>query len=497
MSGFKTEVVIFNLNKEQIFTIVNKRNPLVVGFSVIFEHFIDDFIELIRFLRQKGIDSHFTAGGHYASICTGDLLLSCPGIDSVVRFEGENTFPDLVRCIHNGEDWKKINNIAFRENGKIVFTALKPLENDLDKFPYPERMPLKEFAFGKKFATLIAGRGCVHNCSFCNGREFFIQASGPLKRIRSPESVAGEMQWLYSQKECAVFLFEDDDFPVRAGNKDDWIREFCNALKRNSMTGRILWKINCRPDEINYDSVVLMKESGLFLVFLGIDDGTDEGLKGLNKNMTVSQSLKGIEILKSMNLDFDYGFLLFQPSTTFRLLRTNLEFLLKICGDGYTPLTFLKLIPYFKTRTETELKEQGRLKGRPGYLDYDFIEPSMNSYFDFINKCFMTWQRDVYGMVNVSKWVRNYFAVYRYFYGYNEMAESLHNRFRNIISESNKYVIKIMNQAADLIEFSGKNDIPGRAFSEIRADIRMKHNAYLRRVHKCIDSLASFVYPHY
>ena len=38
----------------------------------------------------------------------------------------------------------------------------------------------------------------------------------------------------------------------------------------------------------------------------------------------------------------------------------------------YTPLTFLKIMPYYETRIEKELSSEGRLKGKPGFLDYDF-----------------------------------------------------------------------------------------------------------------------------
>src|SRR5689334_23535453 len=40
-------------------------------------------------LREAGVTAHFTMGGHYASFEPTEILRRIPGLDSVVRFEGE------------------------------------------------------------------------------------------------------------------------------------------------------------------------------------------------------------------------------------------------------------------------------------------------------------------------------------------------------------------------------------------------------------------------
>ena len=83
-----------------------------MGFSVIFQYYIYEFEELISYLRKSGITSHFSAGGQYASMRYEDLFMIIPSLDSIVRFEGEYTFLELVNHIHTGEDWRKIKGIA-------------------------------------------------------------------------------------------------------------------------------------------------------------------------------------------------------------------------------------------------------------------------------------------------------------------------------------------------------------------------------------------------
>ncbi len=193
---------------------------------------------------------------------------------------------ELVKCIYSHTDWKKIDGILFKNKNKIIINPLRNVEKDLDKFPFPIRSDFKTYAFKKRFTTILAGRGCVNNCTFCNTRVFYKKASGPIKRIRKPEMVVREMEYLYREKRCSVFIFHDDDFPINTKSGLNWANNFCNEIEQKGLSGKILWKINCRPDEINEDSFSLMKKYGLFLVFLGIEDGTDTGLHALKKNMS-------------------------------------------------------------------------------------------------------------------------------------------------------------------------------------------------------------------
>ncbi len=281
--GFNARLADIRYGGEEILAHLRRHDPLIIGFSVIYEGCLEEFTGLAKYLRDGGITCHFTAGGSYASLRPDELFSLMPELDSIVRFEGEDTFTELVECIASGSDWRHIRSIAFRDKGNIVLTPLRPLEKDIDRFPFPARRPLAEFACGRKFATILAGRGCLYDCSFCNTREFYGTPGGPSKRIRKPESVVSEMEQLYHEQACSVFLFQDDDFPLKTTNGNDWAVVFCNELERKGLKEKIMWKINCRPDEIDEDQFAVMRQHGLFLVFIGIEDGTDAGLLRINK----------------------------------------------------------------------------------------------------------------------------------------------------------------------------------------------------------------------
>lgn len=454
-AGYEVHIIDVRKEKEDILQKIKELDPVLVGFSVIFENHIYDFQELIDYLRSRDIHNHFTAGGHFASLRPADLFEIIPSLDSLVRFEGEHTILELANHLQQDEDWKKVRGISFNEKGKIMHNELRALEPDLDAFPFPHRPGLEEYALEKKYATLLAGRGCIYKCAFCDIREFYSQPPGPVKRIRKPEKVVEEMSCLNKEHDCRVFLFQDDDFPLKAGRTTFWVEEFCRALKKQKLMGQILWKINCRPDEVDSGLFDLMKTHGMFKVYLGIEDGTDAGLKKMNKRLEVADHMEGIRILKDLGISIDYGFMLFQPDSSFQSVNENLDFLEQICQDGYMPAFFLKMMPYLATRIEKELREEGRLIGRPGFLDYEFHEPTMDDFCFFVSEHFYTWFHDPGGLNNYFKWVINYLAVYDFFHGYHPKIEPVVERIYNQVAEANHFIIKTMRELSALFK-SGK-----------------------------------------
>lgn len=491
---FETRIIDMRSGKEEILESISKMDPVLIGFSVIFQYKIELFQDIIRFLREKGIKCHFTAGGHYASIRHEELLHLIPELNSVVRFEGESTVLELARKLTGNSDWKNIEGIAYNSEGHIISNKLRLVEKDLDTLPYPFRSDLRNYTLEKKFTTLIAGRGCVHDCAFCNLKEFFILSGGPRKRHRSPEMVVKEIEFLHHQKECSVFLFEDDDFPVQGGKNNEWILKFCNELADKELAEQIMWKINCRPDEITEDIFSLLKNHGLFKVFLGIDDGTDSGLKWLNKHMTAEKSIEGIKILKSLSIEFDYGFMLFQPLTTFSSFYKNLEFLWQICSDGYTPVTFLKLMPFYDTRIEKELISEGRIKGIPGYFDYDFQEPAMNHYFNFIMEIFSDWLFASDGIANMSKWAKINYSVYQKYFEPKPQLNEISESIKKVIMNSNLFILETMKDTAQAFEKAENNNASGDFFETYNQSVLEKHELLKEEINNSMKILLSFVY---
>ena len=485
--GFHVRILDFRLGPDTILQHLQRLDPIVVGFSVIFQHYIDSFRDLIQFLRRNGVSCHFSAGGHYPSLRYEQLLGLIAELDSVVLFEGELTFLELVRALAQGEEWRRVPGLAFRRDGAVAVSALRALESDLDRFPPPVRQPLREYAFGKKFATLLAGRGCAYHCSFCSIHEFYSRPPGPLKRVRRPEMVVREMELLHEQRDCSIFMFQDDDFPIalRGGT---WLAEFCQLLEASGLSTQVMWKINCRPDEVHADTFAHLKAHGLFLVYLGIESGTDEGLRRMDKRMSVATSLRAAECLKGLNIAFDYGYMLFDPSSTFETVSGNLDFLDTLVGDGSSPVTFCKMLPYAGTKVEQQLLAAGRMLGPIGAEDYHFHDGRLDQLYELMATSFSDWIGDHAGLLNLARWARHFLMVWERYFVRSAEFDVLASTVRTIVAKSNRDFTRLARQMMDVCR---GDPSPGDRVSAapLYREAVAVHSAYRARLEHVIDRL--------
>ena len=365
--------------------------PLVVGFSLIFQFFLPQYRKLAQRLREAGVEGHFTIGGHYPSLCHEELLTNFPEIDSVVRYEGEETLIELVARLRAGEEWRELDGIAYRRGCQIVSTPPRALVGDLDALPFPDRPREPERIGGFPTLPVLASRGCIRRCSFCSIHTFYRTAPGKIVRVRKPDKVVEEMLDLYRRHGVRVFLFQDDDFPLWGKKGRRWADELVGRMHDSGLARNTIWKISCRAEYVEHELFQQMREAGLFLVYMGIESGVDSGLEILFKQMTIAQNLAAVEALKKLGIVFSYGFMLFDPSSTFQSVRDNVGFLRRIVGDGSAPAVFSRMLPYGGTPIRDQLAKEGRLRGDLSHPDYDFLDPRLNEYYRLLSAVLRPW----------------------------------------------------------------------------------------------------------
>jgi len=386
---------------DEIVATAERLRPMIVGFSLIFQFYIRQYRMIVERLRRVGITCHFTMGGHFPSLSHVETLREIPELDSVTRFEGEMTLLELADVIGRGEEWRSVPGIAYRdEGGEVRTTPMRALVDDLDLLPYPDRSYEPEKALGHKALPLLASRGCARTCSFCSIQTFYRTAPGKIVRTRRPERVVEEMRSLYEERGIRIFLFQDDDFPLFGPVWRRWAGEFVSEMHRTGLDRRVIWKMNCRADSVDLELFRSMRDAGLYLVYMGLESGNEEGLKTLHKQVTVEQNLRAVALLKEAGLLFEFGFMLFDPGSTLDSVAKNLEFLRTILADGCAAAVFCRMLPYDGTPIKDELEKAGRLKGDVCKPEYDFLEPRVNAFY-----------RSLSGLVDVWGWIHGFEAL--------------------------------------------------------------------------------------
>jgi radical SAM superfamily enzyme YgiQ (UPF0313 family) len=485
--GYRVEIGDFESDPAEILNLAQSKKPLLIGFSLIFQFYIDRFKSLAALLRESGVACHFTIGGHFPSLSYRQTLELIPQLDSVVRFEGEETLLELVDRLSVNADWRDIKGIAHRKGSQIEVNELRPLVHDLDSLPYPRRDRLPETVLGQPIMTLLASRGCARTCSFCSIHMFYRAAPGKVVRTRKPQEVVREMQFLHETCGATIFLFQDDDFPLFGRVWTEWARSFIGELRRSGLADKVIWKISCRADAVDEVLFAEMKAVGLYFVYMGLESGTDEGLTTLNKKITAAQNLRAVQILKKLGIFFHFGFMLFEPSSTFQSIDENLTFLHAILDDGSVALTFCRMIPYDGTPIKDELIRQGRLTGDISQPGYDFLDPRLDRFYDALTRT-----------VDLRGWVHGYDSLSpqiniawgeigvleRLFPPLDDM-EEYKSELRQLTKESNGVLFDVIEDTARVFSKGEKNkwdDALLRAKSELfLARLLEKRNRFILR----------------
>ena len=168
-------VIGYGLPAEKILSSVVDYAPDVVGISCLFTV----FAPIVEFLADsiKGRLPHSTVvlGGTHSTVCA-DELVRRPGVDFVVRGEGEYSFLKLVQHL-DGESNRtqctsesreptlgQIPGITWEESGRILSTPQEYIE-DLDALPRPARHLLEMELYTRRglMQGLPKGKTCHDN----------------------------------------------------------------------------------------------------------------------------------------------------------------------------------------------------------------------------------------------------------------------------------------------------------------------------------------------
>ncbi|MGQ9683827.1 MAG: B12-binding domain-containing radical SAM protein [Anaerolineae bacterium] len=310
---------------------VERRRPDVVGVSMMSPDY-NPAMQSLAIVRQIDPNIRTCVGGPHPTICPSEVQDS-PLVDHLFIGEAEVSFPEALRRMMRGEAVAKIVPPIAPDLDAIPFADRSLFLNEWRRWGYGLDSPETPFVeeLPPPFVTVIAGRGCMYNCSYCQPAERYI--FGRTVRRRSVGNVIAELQQLQTAYRFRSFMFHDDCLT----EDRQWVVDFCRAYREAGF--RQPFFCQSRADIIvkNEDMVALMAEVGLRGYLIGFESGSDRVLRFIRKGTKVWQNLKAAEICRKYGIAIWANYMLGIPTETQEEMRQTIRMLRRIDPDYYSP----------------------------------------------------------------------------------------------------------------------------------------------------------------
>lgn len=311
-SKFKGVDVLYleqQLSLDQHLEKVKEYRPDLYGISFS-SMLVDDAVFTIKRVKEIFPELKIICGGPHPSALPNEVA-SIPGVDVCAIGEGEETCIDLVRhFLLQEKELEDIPGIAFLKDQKVIITPKRPFIKDIDSIHFPD-WDLINFADYKgnyqykasPSTAMVTTRGCAYNCNFCSNPVW--KTNKPWVRMRSPENVCEEVTLLYNKGIRDIYIRSDD-----ANVKSRWCIEVFKAIKGLGYKD-LYFQCNIRGDRVTEEMARLYSEIGGWLVYLGIESGSDRTLAGIGKKITLDKVIHTCRILKRYDIDIFALFMIY------------------------------------------------------------------------------------------------------------------------------------------------------------------------------------------
>ncbi|MFX1442881.1 MAG: B12-binding domain-containing radical SAM protein [Promethearchaeota archaeon] len=324
---------------------IKQEDPDILGFSTITTAGTGVISARIAKRVKEEINPNIKIlfGNYHATFNDYRILNKYPFIDACVRGEGEKTLFEIAKKVEKGRGFEDIRGLTYRDNGRVIRNDDRPLIENIDELPFPNRKLLGnvkykskveglDIALGK-FTSAASSRGCAFKCSFCSSAKFWNKW-----RPRSPENIVEELSIL-EENGYESLLWVDDNFTL---NKKRLLK-LSNLIRKEKID--LKWMADGRVTQSSRELLTAMKLMGCKVLSYGIESGSQRMLDWYNKKITLNQIYEAIKNTKKVGIDFIIGnFILGAPIETRDEIVETLNLSLKLDID-FPQFHILGVIP--------------------------------------------------------------------------------------------------------------------------------------------------------
>ena len=298
-AGHRVELLIVSaLDTDKVDETVRRFQPGLVAMSL-----TSGFFPLGCALARHVAATHklpVILGGIHPTLCPEESV-SAEGVTAICVGEGEYPMLELCEALEKNRDPAGIANLWFKRGDQVIRNPIRPLIENLDSLPFPDR---DIFHFDQMLkvsaeAEFMGSRGCPFPCTYCanHALQELYRGKGTYVRYRSVGNLLAEVEHVVRAYPNVGFLgFHDDTLTLNTR----WFNEFTDMYPAHV---RLPFWCNATASSINEDVAARLKRAGCYEVRIGVESGNDEiRTKVLQKNVSREQITRAFGVLKEAGI---------------------------------------------------------------------------------------------------------------------------------------------------------------------------------------------------
>jgi hopanoid biosynthesis associated radical SAM protein HpnJ len=311
--------------------------------------------------------------GAKAAVEPDATLSASSAIDFICREEFDYTCKEVAA----GNPLPDVLGLSYKlPDGTVVHNEARPMIENMDELPfvapvYKRDLKVENYFIGylkHPYVSIYTGRGCRSRCTFCLWPQ---TVGGHRYRVRSPENVLAEVQWIKeNMPEVKEIMFDDDtftDFRPRA-------EEIARGMGKLGMT----WSCNAKAN-VPHSTLKIMKENGLRLLLVGYESGDDQILLNIKKGLRTDIARRFTADCRELGITIHGTFILGLPGETQDTIEKTIRY-----AQDINPHTIQVSLaaPYPGTVLYQQAMENGWMKDRKviSLVNSDGVQLSALSY---------------------------------------------------------------------------------------------------------------------
>lgn len=210
------------------------------------------------------------------------------------------------------------------------------------------------------YASIYTSLGCPFACSFCCINAPF---GGRGYRIRSPEAIIAEVQFLWRQYGVRTLKITDEMFVLKPAH----YMPILEGLSRLPYAGELNIWAYARVDTVKPDTLALMRRAGIRWLALGIESGSAHVRDGAEKYFGDSDIRDAVRAIQAAGINVIGNFIFGLPDDTAETMQATLDLALDLKCEF---ANFYSAMAYPGSRLFAEAKPEDLPAAWSGYSQH-------------------------------------------------------------------------------------------------------------------------------